>query len=61
MTQDEIRKLLGGYSTGALTDAERERLFTEALKDQALFDALADEDALRHLLAQPGVKEEMLA
>ncbi len=40
MTQDEIRRLLGGYATNTLTDGERTALFEAALEDQELFDAL---------------------
>jgi hypothetical protein len=53
MTQEDIRKLLGGYATNALTDDERKSLFEAALEDQELFNALYDEDALRELLADP--------
>lgn len=53
MTQDEIRRLLGGYATNTLTDGERTALFEAALEDQELFDALGNEDALRELLADP--------
>jgi hypothetical protein len=53
MTQEEIRKLLGGYATNTLTDGERAALFEAALEDQELFDALGNEDALRELLADP--------
>jgi hypothetical protein len=60
MTPDEIRKLMGSYATGGLTDEERDRLFAAALKDQSLFDALAEEEALRDLIAQPGVRAELL-
>jgi len=47
---DEIRRLLGGYATGTLTDDERTLLFSAALEDQSLFDALADEEALREFV-----------
>ncbi len=53
MTQDEIRKLLGGYATNALTAEERQTLFEAALEDQELFNALKNEDELRELLADP--------
>ena len=59
MTQDEIRKLLGGYSTNALTADERRMLFEAALEDQELFNALQDEDALRELLADPISREQV--
>jgi hypothetical protein len=53
MTEDEIRRLLGGYATDALTEGERQILFEAALDNQDLFDALQNEDALRELLADP--------
>jgi hypothetical protein len=59
MTQDEIRKLLGGYATNALSAQERKALFEAALEDQELFNALQDEDALRELLADPVTHEQV--
>lgn len=53
MTNDEIRKLLGGYATNNLTETERQALFEAALEDQELFDALHQEQALKDLLADP--------
>jgi hypothetical protein len=53
MTPDDIRKLLSGYATDALTGDERKLLFDAALDDQELFNALQHEDALRELLADP--------
>lgn len=53
MTNDEIRKLLGGYATNNLTETERQALFEAALEDQELFDALHQEQALKELLADP--------
>jgi hypothetical protein len=53
MTNDEIRKLLGGYATNTLTETERQALFEAALEDQELFDALHQEQALKELLADP--------
>jgi outer membrane biosynthesis protein TonB len=53
MTQDEIRRLLGGYATNALSANERQILFEAALEDQELFNALQNEDALRELLDDP--------
>jgi hypothetical protein len=47
MTQEEIRKLLGGYATDALSADERRMLFEAALEDQELFNALQNEDAPR--------------
>ncbi|MGB6946806.1 MAG: hypothetical protein WBE37_30705 [Bryobacteraceae bacterium] len=59
MTQDEIRKLLGGYATNALTANERQILFEAALEDQELFNALQNEDALRELLDDPVSREQV--
>jgi hypothetical protein len=57
---DEVRKLLGGYATGTLTDEERNLLFSAALQDQELFDALADEESLRELLEEPATRQTLL-
>ena len=59
MKPDQIRKLLGGYATGTLTEDERQALFAAALDDQRLFDAIADEEALRALLADPSYRREL--
>ena len=53
MTHEQARKLLGGYATNSLTEAERKALFEAALDDQELFDALQQEQALKELLADP--------
>ena len=54
MTPDnDVEKLLGGFATNSLTDQERTQLFTAALTNQRLFDALADEQALKELLDDP--------
>ena len=57
---DDVRKLLGGYATGTLTEAEREQLFSAALDDQALFEALADEQALADLLEDSSARTTLL-
>jgi Domain of unknown function (DUF4384) len=59
MTQDEIRKLLGGYATNELSADERRMLFEAALEDQELFDALQNEDALRELLDDPVARDQV--
>jgi Domain of unknown function (DUF4384) len=59
MTQDEIRKLLGGYATDALTADERRMLFEAALEDQELFSALENEDALKELLEDPVTRAQV--
>jgi hypothetical protein len=53
MSNEEIHKLLGGYATNTLTEAERKALFDASLDDQELFNALQDEQALKDLLADP--------
>lgn len=61
MRSREAQKLLGGYAAGILTETEKTALFTAALAHQELFDALADEEALRELLADPVVRRHLLA
>jgi hypothetical protein len=57
---DEIRKLLGGYSTGTLTEEENRKLMAAAMEDQRIFDALADEEALRELLSDDAFRQELV-
>ncbi len=59
MTQDEIRKLLGGYATNTLSAQERQLLFEAAIEDQELFNALENEDALRELLDDPVLRDQV--
>jgi hypothetical protein len=59
MTQEEIRKLLGGYATNALNADERRILFEAALDDQELFNALQNEDALKELLDDPILRDQV--
>ena len=61
MKREDIRKLLGGYATGTLTEEERQALFEAALEDQELFDALAKEQPLRDLLEDPAARAQLLA
>ena len=61
MTPLEVRKLVGGYATGSLSDAERQLLFEAALEDQELFDELMGEHALKELLEEPGARARLLA
>ncbi|MEO8659956.1 MAG: hypothetical protein ABI693_15910 [Bryobacteraceae bacterium] len=61
MNRPEAEKLLGGYATGTLTEAEKAELFSAALDHQELFDALADEEMLREILADPGARQRLLA
>jgi len=61
MTADEARKLVGGYATGSLTEADRTALFKAALEDQELFDELAGEQALKEVLDEPGARQRLIA
>jgi len=61
MSRDEIRKLLGGYATGTLTEAEQKLLFEAALDDQELFEELEREQALKEMLEQPGARSRLIA
>ena len=61
MSPEDIKKLLGGYATGTLTEAEQQALFAAALEDQELFDALANEQPLRDLLTDPAARATLLS
>ncbi len=54
-------QLLGGYATDTLTEEEKRQLFEAALQDQELFNALADEEALKALLTKPEARLRILA
>jgi hypothetical protein len=54
-------QILGGYATDTLTEEEKRQLFEAALQDQTLFDALADEEGLKALLAHPEARQRILA
>jgi hypothetical protein len=60
MNSEEARKLLGGYATDSLTEAERTALFQAALQDQELFEQLAGEHTLKEVLQQPGARQRLL-
>ena len=60
MAEHELEKLLGGFAADTLTPEERRRLFTAAMQDQQLFNALADEQALKELLTDPAVRRRLL-
>src|SRR5438552_2387992 len=60
MKDEDIQNLLGGFATDTLTDRERELLFTASLTNQELFNALADEQALRELLSDPASRRQLL-
>jgi hypothetical protein len=61
VTRDDIRKLIGAYATGTLTEAERKLLFDAALDDQELFDELTREHALKEILDEPGARDRLIA
>ena len=60
MTRDP-KHLLPGYATDSLGEEERGELLRAALDDQALFDALVEEEGLRELLQDPAARQELLA
>lgn len=60
MSDHELEKLLGGFAADTLTAEERKLLYTAALQDQPLFNALADEQALKELLVDPDVRRRLL-
>lgn len=60
MADHELEQLLGGFATDTLTPEERKRFYAAALHDQQLFTALADEQALKELLADPDVRRRLL-
>lgn len=56
---DKTLALLSGYASGVLSAEEQRWLAQAALRDQAVFDAMADEEALRELLADQTVRERL--
>jgi hypothetical protein len=60
MSEHELEKLLGGFAADTLTAEERKILYAAALQDQQLFNALADEQALKELLSDPVVRRRLL-
>jgi len=61
VSREEARKLLGGYATGSLTEAERRGLFEAALEDQELFEELAGEQVLKAVLDEPGARQRLIS
>jgi hypothetical protein len=57
----EINKLLGGYATGNLDEAEKLALFSAALEHQEVFDSLMDEDVLKQILDNPESRAVVIA
>ena len=60
MPEHELEKLLGAFASDTLTPDEKQRLYHAALQDQHLFNALADEQALKELLTDPAVRRRLL-
>jgi len=60
MSEPDLEKLLGGFAADTLTPEEKQALYTAALQDQQLFNALTDEQALKELLADPVVRRKLL-
>lgn len=58
---EDPRRLVAGYATDTLDDAERRKLLRAALDDQSLFDTLAEQEGLRELLQDPVARQELLA
>lgn len=61
MNPEDVRKLIGGYATGSLSEAARKLLFDAALDDQELFDELAGEQVLKEILEEPGARQRLLS
>lgn len=61
MTRDEFDRLLSAYSSGSISDADKDLLFQESLKNQELFEAFADEEHLREVLADSTFRRELIA
>ena len=60
MPDHDLEKLLGGFAADMLTAEEKQQLYRAALGNQDLFNALADEQALKELLADPIVRRRLL-
>ena len=59
MISEQMRRLLAGYATNTLTEAERKALLQASLEDQELFNALHAEQALKDLLDDPASRAEI--
>lgn len=60
MSEHDLEKLLGGFAADTLTAEEKQQLYSAALHDQDLFNALADEQTLKELLSDPVVRCRLL-
>lgn len=60
MSEHELERLIGGFAADTLTAEEKRRLYAAALQNQQLFNALADEQALKELLTDPAIRRRLL-
>lgn len=60
MSEHDVEKLLGGFAADTLMPEERIRLYTAAMQDQQVVNALTDKQALKELLADPQVRQRLL-
>lgn len=60
MIDPELQALLSGYAAGTLTPEEKKRLNEAALKNQAIFDAMAEEEPLRAALTSSLAREGLV-
>jgi hypothetical protein len=60
MSERDLEKILGGFAANRLMPEDRVKLYTAAMQDQQVFNALADEEALKELLADPLVRDRLL-
>ena len=56
----EMQALLSAYAAGTLTKDEQKRLFEKSLDNQALFNAMTDEETMRATLDSPLVRQTLL-
>jgi len=61
MKKFKAKKLLGGYATGILSEEEKTVLYSAALENQEIFNALMDEDALKQILDNPKSRASVIA
>jgi hypothetical protein len=60
MSEPDLERLLGGFAADRLMPEDRVKLFTAAMQDPQIFNALADEATLKELLADPLVRDRLL-
>lgn len=59
MTREQFDRLLSSYSSGKISPEEKDILFRASLENQEFFDALADEETLREVMADPACRAEL--